>query len=413
VQPSSATGLSGDALGQRFADLSAFLRAHEGLWRPRPFAHPRLPWAEAHPEVAAWLEGLSPAQLLALDRDPTPFLDAAPPAFAAWGRARAPLVAVPALPARAPPLPPRAPRHIPARKWGQIRAFLGAAAPALEPPVARAVDWCAGKGHLGRTLAQSSGLRVDLLERNPALCTSGDGLAKEAGAPLCFHPVDVLAEGRAHLDAHAAAVGLHACGILWRTLLADAAATGAAAAVAPCCYHHLGGARRYVPLSAAGAAASLELTQGDLRLAVAEERVVRPALSSARRREQRYRLGLDLLLREASGDDRYFPQGALPKTLWALPFPQFCLEAAEYLGRPLPPTFDAQDALQAAERRAHQVAALESVRSLFRRPLELWLVLDAALAQQEAGRQVVVGTFCPEAETPRNLMILSSPCGAR
>jgi hypothetical protein len=359
--------------------------------------------------VAAWLEGLTAPQLQALDRDPTPFLPAAPPAFRAWGEARRHLIALPPLPAAPTPGPRRAPRHVPARKWRQIQAFLGAAAPLLAPPTTRAVDWCAGKGHLGRTLHLAGALPVDLLERSPALCQAGAALAPEG---CRFHCVDVLEGGRAHLAPGATGLGLHACGILWRTLLADASATGAAAAVAPCCYHHLGGARRYAPLSAAARGAGLELSQGDLRLAVAEERVVRPAIAQARRREQVLRLGLDLLLRAASGEDAYEPQGPLPKALWALDLEGFCRGAAAHLGRPLPPSFDPQETLRAAERRAHQVAALESVRGLFRRPLELWLVLDAALAQQEAGRAVTVGTFCPEAETPRNLMILSRPGAA-
>ena len=396
-------------LSERFDALSALLVDHQALWRPRPFAHPRLPWVEAHPEVAAWLTALDPALLAALDRDPAPLLAGAPAAFGAWARARAEAVVIPALPASGLDLPIRLPQHIPARKWGQIRAFLAAAAPVLSPPTTRAVDWCAGKGHLGRTLGDATRLPVDLLERDPALAATGAALA----APECrFHVVDVLADGRRHLGPGAAGLGLHACGILWRTLLADAAATGAAAAVAPCCYHHLGGAAGYAPLSAAGARAGLELSQGDLRLAVAEERVVRPAISRARRREQVYRLGLDELLREASGDDRYVPQGPLPHALWALPFEAFCVAAAEHLGRPLPPRIDAQVALRAAEARAHEVVALEAVRSLFRRPLELWLVLDAALAQREAGREVRVGTFCAEAETPRNLMVLSWPGAA-
>jgi hypothetical protein len=40
---------------------------------------------------------------------------------------------------------------------------------------------------------------------------------------------------------------------------------------------------------------------------------------------------------------------------------------------------------------------LELLRGLFRRPLELWLVLD----------RVEVGRFCEPTLTPRNLMVLA------
>jgi len=47
------------------------------------------------------------------------------------------------------------------------------------------------------------------------------------------------------------------------------------------------------------------------------------------------------------------------------------------------------------------------VRGLFRRPLEMWLVLDRALFLQENGYQAQVGRFCETALTPRNLMVLA------
>ena len=58
-------------------------------------------------------------------------------------------------------------------------------------------------------------------------------------------------------------------------------------------------------------------------------------------------------------------------------------------------------------RRLAEVRNLELVRGLFRRPLELWLVLDRALFLAENGYRVEVGTFCESALTPRNLMVLA------
>ena len=47
------------------------------------------------------------------------------------------------------------------------------------------------------------------------------------------------------------------------------------------------------------------------------------------------------------------------------------------------------------------------MRGLFRRPLELWLVLDQALFMVEQGYNVEVGSFCEPSLTPRNLMVLA------
>jgi hypothetical protein len=53
------------------------------------------------------------------------------------------------------------------------------------------------------------------------------------------------------------------------------------------------------------------------------------------------------------------------------------------------------------------VRNLELLRNLFRRPLELWLILDRALYLGERGYDVRVGTFCDSHITPRNLLIIA------
>jgi len=57
--------------------------------------------------------------------------------------------------------------------------------------------------------------------------------------------------------------------------------------------------------------------------------------------------------------------------------------------------------------RLAQVRNLELLRGLFRRPLEIWLLLDRALYLQEAGYQVQLGEFCATSLTPRNLLLLA------
>ncbi|MBC8786914.1 SAM-dependent methyltransferase, partial [Pseudomonas fluorescens] len=58
-------------------------------------------------------------------------------------------------------------------------------------------------------------------------------------------------------------------------------------------------------------------------------------------------------------------------------------------------------------RRLAHVRNLELVRALFRRPLEMWLVLDRALFLADQGYNVEIGSFCEPTLTPRNLMVLA------
>lgn len=408
----AATGLRADALPRRLEALGALLGEHRALWAPRPFVQRRPSWVHAHPEVEAWLRALSPDAATALDSAPHSPPAEAPAALRDWARAARELVALPDLGgAELQALAERRLRpRVPARKWAQVQAFVAAAAPRWPAGTTRIVDWCSGKGHLGRAANIASQLPVDLLERREDLCEAGRGLLRYFRIEQArFHAVDVLESGAEHLGRGAVGLGLHACGILWRTLLKDSGDRGAAAAVAPCCYHNLGGAPRYAPRSAVGRAAGLDFAQPELRLAVAEERVARPAIRRARRREQAWRLGLDLLLREASGEDRYVPQGVFPKAMLDLDFEAFVRAASEKIERDLPARFDPAAAERAGRARAHEVFALAQVRSIFRRPLELWLVLDAAVAELERGRQVEVGTFCAPELTPRNVMVTCAP----
>jgi hypothetical protein len=71
----------------------------------------------------------------------------------------------------------------------------------------------------------------------------------------------------------------------------------------------------------------------------------------------------------------------------------------------VPTAVQLADLLPLAERALLQQRQLELLQHLFRRPLELWLVLDMALALQEAGYQYSVQQLCDDSLTPRNLLL--------
>ena len=143
--------LTGHALRERFQALDDFLVSHQSLWRPKPFTCPVLPWEAEHAELAAWLRRRSLAQADAEHNHPAEL--PAPAPFPALARRAAELSALGQLPSRElGPLPERLSVDVPGRKWQQISAFAERLLFQRQP--AHWLDWCSGKGHLGRLLAQ-------------------------------------------------------------------------------------------------------------------------------------------------------------------------------------------------------------------------------------------------------------------
>jgi len=384
----------------RFQALDAFLIEHQGLWKPRPFTHLHLPWETQHPELAQWLRQRSLDDAETCHNHPHDLPAPAPFAqLAAHARA---LSAVDKLPTQ--PLAPA--RHrlnvdVPGRKWEQIEAF-GSALQFAQAPT-HWLDWCSGKGHLGRRLLQAD-QALTCLEYDPALIAAGQALSDHHGLPATHRLQDVMADVAIH--AEHTPVALHACGDLHVRLLQLASAVGCKQlALAPCCYNRIT-ADTYQPLSNAGRASTLQLSIDDLGLPLSETVTAGKRVRLQRDTSMARRLGFDQLQRELRGLDEYLPTPSLPARWLDKSFADYCRELANLKGL----STGEQDwaALEAhGWRRLAEVRNLELVRGLFRRPLEVWLVLDRALFLGENGYKVDVGTFCDPALTPRNLMVLA------
>ncbi len=406
---------AGADLPQRLAALTDFLRAHRPLWEPRPFTYTGPPpWAADHPRLAAWVTALPDDAVEALETSAAP-PDDAPAALRAWAAEAARLTDVPVA-AAAPSATGAAALHrhlarfVPGRKWAQIQAFAATALPAPPSPAGRWVDWCAGKGHLGRTLGAASGHPVTLLELQPAYAAEAEALAARAEVALRYVPTDVRApDAAAPLNPESTAVALHACGALTDTLLTQAVSRDLGAlVVAPCCHERHRPGPCYEPLSRAGRAADLPLTLDHLRLATAETTCAPARERRARRHERAYRLAFDRLVRQASGRDAYTPLGPLPRAELALPFAAFCERVAARLALPLPARFDPDRALAHGDAAQRTARAYGVVRAVFRRPLEAWTVAERACFLYEAARRTRVLVFCDRSVTPRNLALAST-----
>lgn len=386
-------------LRQRFLELQAALNTHQALWRPSPFYIRHPDWFGQWPELAD--------AALRLDEDTLTRLGEDPAALQAWLAPRLPVAAhLDALCALAPlqvrALPPTGPHfdwEIPLRKREQIDAF-AAHGPANPAPL---LEWCAGKGHLGRRLALTDGQPVSSLEIDPTLCAHVQRLATRAGIAqtvLCADALETAA--RQHVRDHSV-LALHACGELHRTLVRHAASDGAHSyRIAPCCYYR-GAGHGYVPLNRD---ADLLLDGSILRLAVTETVTAPQRIRRRLARDQAWKLGFTAL-RNAIQGEGIRPFRPVPSTWLSGNFEDYCAHLATREGLPLPGQVDWAHWQAVGEQRRSEVRRLELVRHAFRRALEMWLVLDLALGLEEAGFTATVGTFCPRTLTPRNLMVLA------
>ena len=394
---------SGDLLA-RFRALDSFLLQHQAFWRPRPFHHLQLPWETELAELATWLRSRSLEQAEASDNSPFTLSAPAPyPDLARQAQALSQLGEIPSLDS-----PPRAHAlsvDVPGRKLAQIQAFASHLQFRQRP--AHWLDWCSGKGHLGRWLTQDDQY-LTCLEYDLALIESGSALSKRLGLGAAHLQQDVLADDcDERLTKEHTPVALHACGDLHVRLLQLASRNGCPQlAVAPCCYNRIAG-MHYQPLSAAAQGSGLQLSRDDLGLPLSETVTAGARVRRQRNQSMAWRLAFDLLQRQLRGIDEYLPTPSLPSDWFSKPFASFCHDLAKLRDVPLPGEQD-WPALEARGwQRLAEVRNLELLRNLFRRPLELWLLLDRALYLQEQGYHVKLGTFCDYQLSPRNLLLLA------
>ncbi|WP_116474786.1 methyltransferase [Zobellella maritima] len=382
-------------LAPLFQDISRLLRQYHGDWQRYPFACTELPWSE----WAEHLNGLDEAAVDALEAD-----DEAKWRFCADIRPEVAAINRLTLPALNRPQDtgnPRWSNGIPGRKWAQIRDF--ASCISLDTPF---LEWCAGKGHLGRLLAIHSGRPVLSLERDPVLCRQGEELAEKLDIDHQFVCDDALgADAHRLFKEEQQALALHACGELHLQFLRHGVRAGTRSlTLSPCCYHLIPQAN-YAPLSRLGRQLDLGLDRQDLRLPLQQQVTGGVRVRRLRHLELTWRLAFDELQRALRGCDSYLPLPSFAKRLLSGEFADFAAWACAEKGLALPPRLDSAYWLARAERRRLLVKRIELVRHLYRYPLELWLLLDRALFLLEQGYRVSLGTFTEQLNTPRRYLI--------
>nr|WP_301003729.1 methyltransferase [Arsukibacterium sp.] len=378
------------------------MQQYRAYWQLVPFAWQQLPWH--NPALEQKLLSLPEHALAAIDQSPALQQQHFAEHFAGLGQLEQYLSAAAAeLPAtELKPVPFWLANGIGGRKLAQIAAF----AKQLPPSQLPLLEWCAGKGHLGRLLAWQFNRSVTSIEWQQQLCVDGSALATQFHLPQRFVHADVLtAAGSAVLAPQQQVLALHACGQLHIQLLQQAVAAGCQQLnVVPCCYHLIAD-EHYQPLSLLGRQHDLVLSQHDLKLAVQGQVTAGARVAKLRHTEVQWRLAYQALRADVTGDSSYRPLSSVAKHWFSGEFADFARWAAGQHQLSLPKAPDWQGYLARGTEHAALVRRIELVRHLFRRPLELWLVLDRALYLEQQGYQVQLNAFCDYQVTPRNLLI--------
>lgn len=429
-----------DRLRAHFIQLDKLLEQSRALWQVRAFEAKALPWAAQFPRLATTLWALDDAVLDTLDAEQSALVDALSPALkqdlAALGlewdlalltlsfaelslgsdiaadigsddieTATSPNIDLAEL--------AHFSAHIKGRKWEQITAFVQHLPDAGLP----VLEWCAGKGHLGRLIAKARGVDVLSLEWQAMLCEEGQAFADKWQLSQRFICADAFAiEGNAcensthqtnPFRAQQQAVALHACGDLHVRLLQLAAAAGTQAlAISPCCYHLIQ-ANQYQGLSTLAKHSALHLSRHDLQLPLQQSVIANPKQQALRHQEIAWRLGFDALQRSCRGIDAYLPLPAIKQSQLSGEFAEFCHWAAAQKAVTLAADCNFGAWLEIGKQRQRLTRRIDLAAHLFRRALELWLILDRCCFLQESGYRVTLREFCANSVTPRNALILA------
>ncbi|WP_298452160.1 methyltransferase [uncultured Marinobacter sp.] len=390
----------------RWQTLNDWLIKHRSIWQPAPFTELQPAWVEEYPGLAQMMAGFTDDECAELAEAPERLAKIAArhlSDLALYGHLTDfPDLAPDPSDILAATLPEIRATDMPGRKREQTGAFAAALKP-LQQPI---LDWCCGKGHLARTLAAQSQNDVAGYEWNPKLVADGNRLARRFADAVQISCQDVMAQDLP-VPAHAHGVALHACGDLHRQLLKRGVAGALPRlSVSPCCYHKtVEGIYNALSEGSATHEPKLLLDRSDLRLAVRETVTAPAGVRAQTKTLSQWRLGFDGLQRALRGVNQYLSAPSYPPRLIKNGFPEFCHWAASKKQLCLPNDTDFEFWLSYGVQRHRDVHRYELLRHLFRRPLELWMVLDYAVFLEEQGYQVRLGHFCERSLTPRNLLL--------
>jgi hypothetical protein len=387
-------------LAEQFTSLDSILKRTRIYWQCTAFDFDAIPW----PELRGILNSLTDEQVATLDTKQNELIDFFNPHIKLLDELQL-LCELPQANTPRYDYPFWISNGIKGRKFEQLQDFVSAL-PNTKLPV---LEWCAGKGHLGRMLAFNGATQVSSVELQSTLCEQGQKAALQQGLAMQFSQVDVLKDDTTSLfNTQMHAVALHACGALHQAMMRKAiAANVQQISFSPCCYH-LFTPNDYLPMSELAKQSQLRLTHRDLKLALQETVTAPTRVDKIRKTELEWRLGFDALRRSITNELHYVSVPSVNKAVFSGSFKSFCEWAGDKKALKIPQDIDYEYFLSVGVARKKVTDRVELVRHVFRRAIEVWLVLDRALYLQQHGYQVSIKTFCEKQLTPRNILILAN-----
>lgn len=384
-------------LAEQFTALDNLLYSTRQYWQCTAFDYDELPWSS----LSAPLEQLSDSDVAELDSDQ----DALYTFFSSHieGVDQLPYLSTLSVAQVArTDYPFWISNGIKGRKFEQLQDFVGSLGEQAQP----VLEWCAGKGHLGRMLAFNHAPSVHSIELQTHLCEQGQHSAQQQGLAVKFSQADVLTDDVSdYFEPQQHAVALHACGALHQHFMQLASkAKTQQISLSPCCYH-LFTDDKYEAMSEQAKRSQLSLRHRDLKLALQETVTAPSRVAKVRKTEVEWRLGFDAMRKDITGSTTYISVPSVNKAVFSDSFEAFCAWAADKKAIKIPQGIDYQYFLLKGQMRKKVTERIELVRHVFRRAIEVWLVLDRALYLQQQGYQVTVNTFCEKQLTPRNILI--------
>lgn len=390
----------------RFKILDSFLLEHQVYWRSEPFhlcQTQQQPWQDVNSPLVDWLNSLTTENIQTLKEQPDLLITELgrflPQLAQAHQSTQFTNTALKGL-----QLPRGTEDGIPGRKLQQI-VSMGEAS--LEHHHGEEwLEWCSGKGFLGRILSQQSSQKVTSFEWQQSLCESGQKIADAQRLEMTFVQGDAFSESADKVfNPNQHAVALHACGDLHVELVKKSVSHGLpAVTISPCCYHLIRD-ESYQAMSSVAKTSALTLSKSDLRIPLQETVTGGERVKRHRQLEMSYRLGFSQLLKAEMGIDQYIPVPSIKKSELAEGFESFCRWACEVKELSLGSNIDFDSYLVQGEALFWEMEKLSLVQQVFRRPLEIWLALDRAIYLKEKGYEATIEEFCERSVTPRNLLI--------
>ena len=395
--------MSKENIEERLIQISTLLKETSLLWTSVPFVKKKQGWERQWPHWSEFLRSWSEAELELYEQCPEQHPNAPKDLIDLVDRLEE-LVHLRTFEHAELHDKNRQSWFIKKRKWNQVKQLSAILSPIKSRGI---IDWCGGKGHLGRNLAIWNDLSVHLLERQSQLCEQAKILAQEHRVALTAEAVDVFST-ELELPSDCLLVSLHACGQLSERAMKVAVEQRLKEiAISPCCYHvHIEHHRK--PLSQVGAAQEVKLSRLTLMLPSFAEQFSSAVNRQRRRREMAYRQGLDLLLREHLKRKEYRSFRSIPTAWKDLTFEEFVRALQEREGFSLPENWMEHSWEEQGWKRSREARSLGAIRNVFRRPIELWVVLDRALWLKEHSWEVEVGVWCSSELTPRNILLKGS-----